>query len=134
MNPKSQTKGEPPLPEGPPAPAKWGKGTWLSAALFTVLALGGAGFYLLYQDEPVVDDKTPRAASLAPKHYLEARAQVPRRPTLDPAQFKDPGVSNSYKAARENPELLEKMPCYCGCFSQGHTSNYDCFVDNHGAT
>lgn len=125
MNPKSQTNAE---------PASRSKGTWLGVALLIVLALGGAGFYFLYQDEPAVDDKTPRAATLAPKQYLQASAHLPRVPSLDPSLFKDPSVSKSYQAARENPELLEKMPCYCGCYNQGHTSNYDCFVDNHGAT
>lgn len=125
MNPKS------PINAGP---AGRSKGAWLGVALLTVLALGGAGFYFLYKDEPAVDDDTPRAASLAPKQFLQARAHAPRVPTVDPSQFKDPEVSKSYQAARENPELLEKMPCYCGCYNQGHTSNYDCFVDNHGAT
>ena len=125
MNPKSQTTA---------GTSGGSKTAWLAVALLTVLAMGSAGFYLLYRDEPAVDDKTPRAATLAPKHFLPARAHIPRVPSLDPAQFKDPEVSRSYKAARENPELLEKMSCYCGCFNQGHTSNYDCFVDNHGAT
>ncbi|MFD1708199.1 PCYCGC motif-containing (lipo)protein [Siminovitchia sediminis] len=34
-----------------------------------------------------------------------------------------------YQAAALNAELLEKMPCYCGCGeSVGHKDNYDCFV------
>lgn len=34
-----------------------------------------------------------------------------------------------YLAAAKNRELLEQMPCYCGCGeSVGHTSNYDCFI------
>lgn len=34
-----------------------------------------------------------------------------------------------YKAAALNKDLLEKMPCYCGCGdSVGHKDNYDCFV------
>ncbi|MCH1625429.1 PCYCGC domain-containing protein [Fredinandcohnia quinoae] len=38
-------------------------------------------------------------------------------------------MSVIYTAAAENQELLESMPCYCGCGdSVGHKDNYDCFV------
>ncbi|RXZ02156.1 PCYCGC motif-containing (lipo)protein [Fictibacillus sp. S7] len=34
-----------------------------------------------------------------------------------------------YQAAAKNKELLEKIPCYCGCGeSVNHKNNYDCFV------
>lgn len=59
---------------------------------------------------------------------------VPRRPrpkTLSPALFVGK-VSETYRIAREAPELLERMPCYCGCFmGNGHQSNLDCYVDRH---
>ena len=52
--------------------------------------------------------------------------------TLDPAQFT--GRSRlAYEAAREVPEVLAQLPCYCGCMSGfGHKNNLDCFHDNHG--
>nr|WP_148361277.1 PCYCGC motif-containing (lipo)protein [Bacillus timonensis] len=39
-----------------------------------------------------------------------------------------------YQAAAMHKDLLETMPCYCGCAdSVGHRDNYDCFVhDNKG--
>ncbi|GIN92910.1 hypothetical protein J22TS1_39610 [Siminovitchia terrae] len=37
-----------------------------------------------------------------------------------------------YQAAALNKELLEKMPCYCGCGeSVGHKDNYDCFIHDN---
>ncbi|WP_026571880.1 MULTISPECIES: PCYCGC motif-containing (lipo)protein [Sediminibacillus] len=35
-----------------------------------------------------------------------------------------------YQSAAEHQELLEQIPCYCGCgdASVGHQDNYDCFV------
>ena len=34
-----------------------------------------------------------------------------------------------YVNAAQNKELLEKIPCYCGCGeSAGHKNNYDCFI------
>ncbi|WP_257064456.1 PCYCGC domain-containing protein [Priestia megaterium] len=34
-----------------------------------------------------------------------------------------------YASVAQNKELLENIPCYCGCGeSAGHTNNYDCFI------
>ncbi|MBM7703124.1 PCYCGC motif-containing (lipo)protein [Metabacillus iocasae] len=35
-----------------------------------------------------------------------------------------------YVAAAKHKEVLENIPCYCGCADEaiGHRSNYDCFV------
>lgn len=42
---------------------------------------------------------------------------------------KPKNVKNLYKIAAQNKELLESIPCYCGCGkSAGHKNNYDCFV------
>lgn len=39
-----------------------------------------------------------------------------------------------YANVPNHQELLEHMPCYCGCGdSAGHTSNYDCFVHENFA-
>jgi len=110
---------------------------WFLQGAFAVLVvLTGGVFYYLYRDEPPVqEDKTPRAASLAPRRFLPAHGRSPRTKSLDPAKFSDPEVRSAYEVARSDPELLESMPCYCGCYStSGHFSNYDCFVDDHGAT
>lgn len=38
-------------------------------------------------------------------------------------------MSTVYSAVAKHRELLESMPCYCGCGdSAGHKDNYDCFV------
>lgn len=38
-------------------------------------------------------------------------------------------ISAIYAAAPKFKEVLESMPCYCGCGdSAGHKNNYDCFV------
>lgn len=37
-------------------------------------------------------------------------------------------VSEAYRFAVANPDVLEQMPCYCGCGGMGHTSNYSCYV------
>lgn len=40
-------------------------------------------------------------------------------------------MKNLYSAVAKNSELLESIPCYCGCGEMGHTSNYNCFINQH---
>ena len=37
-------------------------------------------------------------------------------------------VQQAYQFAVANPDALKNVPCYCGCGSVGHTSNYSCYV------
>ncbi|GGB36299.1 hypothetical protein GCM10011409_12160 [Lentibacillus populi] len=42
----------------------------------------------------------------------------------------DPRVKGAYELAINHSDVLDYMPCYCGCYdSNGHESNTDCFVD-----
>jgi hypothetical protein len=36
----------------------------------------------------------------------------------------------SYQFAAAHPELMNQIPCYCGCVDLGHTSNYACYVSS----
>jgi hypothetical protein len=85
---------------------------------------------------PEPSDRLP--ASLQGRLVLPATPQKPRPTTLNPATFAsnpNPEIAASYQVAKEIPEVLEYMPCYCGCFgTAGHRNNLDCFRDNHGIT
>jgi hypothetical protein len=37
-------------------------------------------------------------------------------------------VREAYRFAIVNRETLRYIPCYCGCGSEGHTSNASCYV------
>jgi hypothetical protein len=37
-------------------------------------------------------------------------------------------VQEAYQFAAANPDVMKAIPCYCGCSSVGHTSNYSCYV------
>jgi len=53
--------------------------------------------------------------------------------TLDPALFKGP-AHEAYRIAREQPELLAQLHCYCGCDKEyGHRNLLDCYRDRHGS-
>ena len=64
---------------------------------------------------------------------LPAIPRNPRPATLSPELFEG-SVARAYQIAQEAPELLERMPCYCGCYvNPGHRNNLDCYTDRHGA-
>src|SRR3990170_4279430 len=37
-------------------------------------------------------------------------------------------IRAAYRFAAEHPEVLNYVPCYCGCEAGGHQGNHDCFV------
>jgi hypothetical protein len=41
-------------------------------------------------------------------------------------------VQEAYRFALGNPEILEQVPCYCGCGAIGHRSNYQCYLKGIG--
>ena len=44
-----------------------------------------------------------------------------------------PVVQQVYEFAARHPEVLQYVPCYCGCERIGHNGNHDCFVKSRGA-
>jgi hypothetical protein len=55
--------------------------------------------------------------------------------TMDPSYFsKDPKAQSAYQVAKEIPEVLAELPCFCGCMTAlNHESNLFCFRDEHGS-
>ncbi len=39
-------------------------------------------------------------------------------------------VQEAYQFAPINPDVMQDIPCYCGCGNIGHTSNYSCYVSD----
>jgi len=50
--------------------------------------------------------------------------QMPREVRTAPEVVRD-----AYRFAVANPEVLTKIPCYCGCNVLGHRDNYECYVE-----
>jgi hypothetical protein len=42
-------------------------------------------------------------------------------------------VRQVYEFAARHPEVLQYVPCYCGCERVGHTGNHSCFVKSRAA-
>jgi hypothetical protein len=55
-------------------------------------------------------------------------ALAPAEGLPDYVQDAPPQVQEAYRFALANPEVLAQIPCYCGCNTQGHMNNLDCYV------
>lgn len=105
------------------AQAKGGKKRFVSG-LIIVSAIGLGGGYLLSsyfgnRNEEVADVSALRGGET--------------RPTLSPARFTGKTAS-TYEIAREIPEILDSLYCYCDCKKHfGHKSLLTCYVDDHAA-
>lgn len=55
---------------------------------------------------------------------LMAEDHLPAKVRSAPAVVKE-----AYQFAAANPKVLKAIPCFCGCGSIGHTSNYSCYID-----
>ncbi len=73
----------------------------------------------------------------------QAAANLPMRPHTGPlpalprVSFEPPMawpvVQQIYEFAARHPEVLQYMPCYCGCERIGHSANHSCFVKSRAA-
>jgi len=65
------------------------------------------------------------AKSQAGSHELK---MAPMSMLPEEMQSAPVSVRESYQFAQANPDVLKQIPCYCGCGSIGHTSNYSCYI------
>lgn len=73
-------------------------------------------------------DNPEAHTQVAPNGDLqEATASITDLPAF--LDNKDENMRAIYLAAAKHADVIEQMPCYCGCGeSAGHTSNLNCFV------
>ena len=63
----------------------------------------------------------------------ESRSSAKRFETLAPEMFTG-RTREAYQAAKDVPEVLEQLPCYCGCrHTFDHKNNLFCFKDQHAS-
>ena len=74
-----------------------------------------------------------QAAARVPAHYEDAQSAKPFKATLDPQLFFGK-ARQAYEVAREIPETLAQLPCYCYCDQgMGHKSLHSCYESDHSA-
>jgi hypothetical protein len=69
-----------------------------------------------------------KAFKILKEKMKDPKTGLPR--TLDPKLIKGKD-KEGYQVAREIPEILAQLPCFCGCEAVGHENLLDCFVDEH---
>ena len=77
--------------------------------------------------EPVPSPSTDLSV---PPYQADIRG-VPIPKTIPPDLFTVVKTRESYRVAREIPQVLMQLPCYCWCDRIDHKSLLDCFVDDH---
>jgi hypothetical protein len=97
------------------------RGPMIAAA--ALVAMSGIVWGALWYTSPVpsrsddAESGTPKVAALVA--------------TLSPDLFTGK-AREAYQVAKEIPEILQNMPCFCGCPRLGHKNNLYCFADQHG--
>jgi Protein of unknown function with PCYCGC motif len=83
------------------------------------------------QSQPIAQHQHSKA-SRVPDYYETKPSLDVLAPTLDPELFSG-NKRLAYQAAKEIPQTLAQLPCYCHCdISIGHKSLQSCFVTEHG--
>ena len=95
------------------------KALWAIAIAPFVLAGGGITWFGSW--------RARRVASVA----VAARRES--RPTTEPALYTGK-ARRAHGVAREIPEVLGQLRCYCRCEGIGHVSLLSCYTDGHAAT
>jgi hypothetical protein len=97
-----------------------------------LLVISSLGFAFLGGAEAPAGPATSPAPSSTPVAHHVARRET--RATLDPALFVGKAAA-AHKVAREIPEVLDQLYCYCQCDKHmGHKSLLSCYTDGHAAT
>ncbi len=101
--------------------------------IVVILAVGG--IYLVMgakqKNDVIADNSVSMAgivqASDGPYKFRETRT------TLSPSLFVG-DVAAAYRIAREIPEVIDQLYCYCRCADNfGHKSLLSCYADRHAA-
>lgn len=94
-------------------------------ALTTVSALANGE-----HPKTLEQETDPKAFKILKDKSIDPKTGLPK--TLDPHHFKGK-ARQAYQIAKEMPEVLAQIPCFCDCDAFGHENLLDCFIDQHGA-
>jgi hypothetical protein len=86
-----------------------------------------------HHDAGMTGAASQQQAARVPAHYEDAQSAQPLKVTLAPEQFFGK-ARRAYEVAREIPETLAQLPCYCYCDQGfGHKSLHTCYESDHSA-
>ena len=111
---------------------------WIVVSLVGVVAAGlGVGLLTSSEDGFLMSSGRPRAPG--DRYETVGPGELPSFATGNTR------VEEAYRYAAAHPEILQYIPCFCGCGNIGHRHNGDCYVQerfadgridftSHGAT
>jgi len=107
--------------------------TWLWIA--AVIVLAGAGWAMFRGGNQTAPAAVEQTAQVTPATAVELLpVDDAAGPTLPPEMFLDPKAKEAYQVAKDIPDVLRELPCFCGCMrTHGHKNNLFCFMDEHGS-
>ena len=106
------------------------------------MALAGGGFLIVTSTSEQVSSATEPTGEVAATNAVASPVTRPTYEDLDslplpplPYMNQTAGppdmMRQAYVFAARNPDVLDYVPCYCGCGqTDGHVGNTDCFVDS----
>lgn len=95
----------------------------VALGLIAIAIIAGIGWYSLRGTNDQTDPSDQPSAELSKSAGV-----------LSPTLFDDEKTRAAYQTAKDIPEVLEQLPCFCGCMSSyGHKNNLFCFKDQHGS-
>ena len=111
--------------EPSPGPIKKSKLPLLALVVGVIFVI--TGVYFLYQKE---EKPSPPSRSLK-----EANTKLRETGTTLPPERFQGKVRRAYEIARQIPEVLDRLYCYCRCKENvGHKNLLSCYVDTHAST
>lgn len=141
-----------PPPAPPPAAPRSSGGRWGLIALAVVAVAGAGALFLLGGDRAAVAPEQAGEAAPASSTATAGTAASPGGPASASPQFNSEDLEGlpmpplpyvpqtagpadlmrqAYVFAARNPDVLDYVPCYCGCGqTDGHVGNTDCFVES----
>ncbi len=141
-----------PPPAPPPVEPRSSGGRWALIALAVVAVAGAGALLLLGSDRTTVAPEQAGAASTIPASSTAAAGTAASGPASAAPQFDSEDLEGlpmpplpyvpqtagpadlmrqAYVFAARNPDVLDYVPCYCGCGqTDGHVGNTDCFVES----
>jgi hypothetical protein len=105
---------------------EWLAGAVLFAGMAVAVLIPMSAHSAAQQNGAAADEPVPAYHTQLPP------GELPQ--TMDPAEFDNAVVKNSYAVAAKVKKVLYQQPCYCHCDrSVGHGSLLDCFTSKHGS-
>lgn len=99
---------------------------WVIPSAVGLLAIGSAVAFITWSDQGISTGGTRRRAP-GDRYETVAADQLP---LFAKGSSK---VEQAYQYAAAHPDVLQYIPCFCGCGNIGHRHNADCYVQERHA-